>query len=190
MFEPFRYSTALAAAASILLLAGCGDGSAANDTSAITSGTSNPCRLLSDAEVAAVFRGSKSGIPERTREKYGITACVWSTPGGSFAVQLWTGEPGTAEDEIRGLMIGIVDPLKPSAQGSVRFETVDVGERAMVAIEKQDAQRGILNDAAVLVTQRGEQILVLQSTELARRERPAALAALTSLAKQAVSRLP
>jgi hypothetical protein len=46
-----------------------------------------------------------------------------------------------------------------------------------------------MNDAAMLVMQKGDQILVLAAPELARLDRVKALAALRSLGERAASRL-
>ena len=75
----------------------------------------DPCRLLTTAEVRGVFPNAKAGARERSREQYGIRACVWETPTGHFAVQQWTTKPGAVDNEIRGLSSGFLDPLNPAA---------------------------------------------------------------------------
>lgn len=155
-----------------------------------TARATGPCALLTDAEVRAVFPGAKAGSPERSREQYGIHACVWDTPSGSFALQQWAAKGGTVDNEIRGLAAGFVSPVNPNAAKAVRYETVpNLGEQAMVLVEKQDDTRGILTDAAVLVTLRGGQFLELQSQELARGDRAAAVQSLGTLGRSAVARL-
>ncbi len=149
----------------------------------------SPCRLLTDAQVRAVFPGAKSGVPERSREEYGIKACVWETDGGRFVVQTWTAK-GSVDNEIRGLASGFVDPINSAAQNNVRYETVEgVGEQAMAVLETQDQKRGILADAALLIARRGNRILELQSQELPHRTRAVALQALTTLGREAVARM-
>lgn len=150
----------------------------------------DPCRLLSDTDIRGVFPGSAPGKRETTREKYGIRACVWETESGSFALQRWQAKPGTAGDEIRGLAQGIIDPLKPAARMAVRYETVaGVGDEAVAIVETRDEARGILTDAAVLVALRGDRLIELHSSSLARGDRAAALKTLAALARTAVSRL-
>jgi len=150
----------------------------------------DPCRLLTDAEVRAVFPGAKAGVRETSREKYGIRACVWATPGSSFALQRWTAKPGTVDTEIRGLALGFIDPLNAAANTSVRYDTVPgLGDQAKALVEVQDEKRGILADAAILITQRGDQLIELQSQALARGDRAAALQALTTLGRAAAARL-
>ena len=152
--------------------------------------TDDACRLLSDADVRAVFPGAGHGVRETTREKYGIRACVWETKGGRFALQRWTAKPSTVGDEIRGMALGVLDPLKPAARSSVRYETIaGIGDQAMAMVESQSDARGILADAAMLMTQRGDQLIELQSSELGRGDRGAALQSLTTLARAAVARL-
>ena len=175
-----RLSRLRALALSIAALASCVGAHAAD-----------PCKLLTDAEVQSVFPGARAGKPERTREKYGIRACEWAGPAGSFALQLWEAKkPGSHDDEIRGLALGIVDPLSSAAKKSVRYEKiVGVGDGATALVETRSSTGGILGDMAMLVTQRGNQLAELQSSELARGDRAAALQSLTKLAKAAVGRL-
>ena len=150
----------------------------------------DPCKLLTDAEVREVFPDAKPGQRERTREEYGIVACLWNHPGGRFAVQVTHEKPGTVDNEIRGMAMGSVDPLNPAAREAVRYETIkSVGDQAMAIVEPADKQRGILDDVAYLVTQRGDQQIVLMSNALASRDRAAAVKALEELGKTAVSRL-
>ena len=150
----------------------------------------SPCRLLTDAEVRAVFPGAKSGVPERSREEYGIKACVWDMDTDRFVLQTWASKGGNADNEIRGLASGFVDPLNAGAQNNVRYETIaGIGEQAMAMVETQDEKRGILSDAALLVAQHGNRILELQSQELPHRTRAAALQALTTLGREAVARM-
>lgn len=148
------------------------------------------CRLLTDPEVRRVFPGAKPGVRERSREEYGIHACVWDTDTGQFALQLWGAKGGNVDNEIRGLASGFLDPLNPAAQKNVRYETIaGVGEGAMAVVETQDEKRGILTSVALLVAQRGNQILELQSSDLPHSERATALQALTTLGHTAVDRL-
>lgn len=150
----------------------------------------SPCRLLTDAEVRAVFPNAGPGERERTREQYGIAACVWSGDFGRFVAQTWEAKGNTAEQEARGLSNGFVDPLNPAAGNSVRYESVaGVGEQASAIVESQDTQRGILTDIAMLVARKDGQMLVLMSDDLTHRDRSEALAKLQSLARSAAARL-
>lgn len=147
----------------------------------------DPCQLLTRSEVAAVMPGAQLGKPERSREAYGIRACVWEWEGGSFALQLLPGKHGAA-NEIRGMALGYTNPL---ARNSVRYETVPgIDEVALAAVEPVDAARGVIADMAMLTAQRGAQVILLQCAALARGDRAAALKALMVLGRAAVARLP
>jgi len=203
---PRRPATAIAfVCAGTLLLAACSRGGDAGPvgatgaapvatpsaaTAAVRPAGDDPCRLLTDAEVRRSFPGARAGQPETSREKYGIRACVWQTERGSFALQRWTAKAGTVDNEIRGLSLGFVDPLNPAARQAVRFEPLSgIGEQAMAVVETRDDARGILTDVAMLVTQRGDQLIELHSQDLARGDRAAALQTLSALARSAASRL-
>ena len=165
---------------------------AASDPIASASPTdpTSVCRLLTGAEITAVFPNAHPGEPERTREKYGISACVWSGDFGRAALQEWKAEGRTADAEARGMVSGFIDPLSSTAAGNIHYETVaGVGEQAVAVVEKQDAQRGILTDVAMLVVRKNDQILMLLCDDLAQRDRTEALAALKSLGSAAAQRL-
>jgi hypothetical protein len=188
-----RLSSAIAACLLALGASGCqkqaGDSAVAATASSAPAGE-GACRLLDTAEVSAALSAAKRGVAEHSREQYGITACQWQTDRGRFVAQYWKSTGGTAKTEASGLMVGVLDPRKAGAQGAVRYENVDgVGDQAVAAIESEDAQRGVLNDIALLVAQRGDVILVLMAPELVRDERDRALASLKALAQSAVKRL-
>ena len=151
----------------------------------------DPCKLLTDADVRSVFPGASSGKLERSREKYGIQACQWAHPSGSFALQLWTAKkPGDHDGEVRGLAQGIVDPFNAKAKKAMRYETINgIGDGATALVEAAGKPSGVLNDMAMIVVQRGNQLLQMQSSDLARGDRAAALQALTRLARAATERL-
>jgi hypothetical protein len=164
----------------------------ASSTAATTtdSGGAGACRLLKTSEVSANLSKAEPGKAETTREKYGITACEWSTEKYRFAAQYWTSEHPSAQEEASGLSLGALDPLKPGVGKNVRYETIQgVGDQAVAVIEKQDAARGILNDFVMLVAQKGNTILVLFAPELADTDRAQALRALQTLGKSAAERL-
>lgn len=203
-----RYVRCLTACIASALIAACGQSPSSGDpTSAAAAGSSppatasavdagtavepdSPCRLLTDAEVRAVFPGAKAGQPERSREEYGIKACEWSPDSGRFLAEVWKAKGGSADNEIRGLAAGFVDPVNPGAANNIRYEPIaGVGEQAFAVIETRDAQRGILDDIAMLVARKNDRILVLLSDDLAHRDRAAALQALTALGREAAKHL-
>ncbi len=157
---------------------------------AVPRAADDPCRLLTDSEVHSMLAGAKPGVRERSREEYGIRACVWDTDTGQFALQLWSAKSSNVDNEIRGLASGFLDPVNPAAQNNVRYESIaGVGDQAMAVVETQDEKRGILSDVALLVAQHGNQILELQSSDLPHSERATALKTLTTLGRTAIDRL-
>ncbi len=165
-------------------------GGAAASTPAAKLAKADPCKVLTDADVRKVFPDAKSGQRERRNEQYGMVACLWDYSGGRFYVQLSVEQPGTVKNEIRGISLGFVDPLKSGAAANVRYETIKgVGDEAMAIVEPADAKRGILTDSAYLITQRGDQQAMLFSSTLANRDRAEALKKLEELGKAAAGRL-
>ena len=147
----------------------------------------DPCALLTDAEVRKVFPDAKAGERDRSTDEFGIASCVWKHPGGRFALQVQTSEPGTVKNEIEGLAGGATDM---GADRNLRYETLsDVGDQAMAVVERADEARGILQDIAVLIAQRGDLQVNLMSSDLASRERAEALQTLAKLGRAAVQRL-
>lgn len=151
---------------------------------------SNPCTLVSDAQVRKVFAQAKPGQLDRNLEKHGIVTCVWGHPGGTFYVQYSNHELASWADESRGMVDGAIDPMRPSAKQAVRFEPLSgVGDRAMAIVERKDEARGILNDVAQVVVQVGQRQVRLFSSQLSQRDRAEALKALEELARAAANRL-
>lgn len=183
-------------AAFVGLLAASGDWAngaelpAVSQAVAASAPAGHPCGLLTDAEVRRVFPNAARGKPDPRLEKHGIDTCVWDHPGGLFSAQIEKTEPAAPESEIRSRASGSVDPVNRAARGNVRYETLaGVGDRAIAVVERADAQRGILSDMALLVVRRGGRQVVFMSTQLAERDRAAALAALTELGRAAAGRL-
>lgn len=150
----------------------------------------DPCKLLTDAEVRKAFPDAKAGKVDHSLEEHGIISCLWDHPGGRFAVQVYKGTQGTIENEIRGMSLMFLDPLKPGAEQNVRYEIVkDVGDEARAIVETADEKKGFLTDSAILVAQRKGLQLTLMSTQLAKRDRSSALKVLEDLGRAAAKRL-
>ena len=151
----------------------------------------DPCTLLTDAEARRYFPKAKAGERERTREKYGITACLWDHPAGRLVLQLTLGaKSGSSREEAEGISMGFIDPLKSAARREVRYEKIEgVGSEAVAVVEKADEKRGILSDAAYLYTQRGDVQLMVMAADLARGDRAAALKTLQEIGRVAAGRL-
>jgi hypothetical protein len=148
------------------------------------------CHLLTNAEIAAAFPGAKPGVPETAREKYGILGCEWSTPKGRVVAQFWKNEaPTSARAEAEGMMLGGLDPLKRSAAKAVRYQDLPgVGQSAVVAIARQDAAVGVLNDLAVAVVVAGDRTITLFAPQLAGEDPVRTVGTLGALARSAAKR--
>jgi hypothetical protein len=150
----------------------------------------HPCGLLTAADVQKVFPKSGPGKVEPRLEQYGMFTCVWDHPGGTFTAQIQKDATAAPGDEIRSRASGFIDPTKRSARSNVRYETLSgVGDSAVAAVERADTQTGITTSFALLVVRRGGRQVVFQSTQLADRDRAAALKALAELGKAAATRL-
>jgi hypothetical protein len=151
----------------------------------------DPCALLTQAEVAAVFPKASPGKRERTREKYGITACVYEHAGGQLGVQLWLAGPGVRmADEADGLAAGMVDPVMRGARKNVRIETIKgLGDDAAAFAERADPKRGILSTGAIAFVRRGERVLTIGDSDFGQPDRAGTLKTLEALARQATARL-
>ena len=157
---------------------------------AATAPAVNPCKLLNDSELRKVFAEITPGKIDRRLEAHGILSCIWDHAGGQFRVQVYEGEQGTIEEEIQGMSLMFLDPLTPDAAKHVRYETMtDVADQARAIVEPKDDTKGILTDSAILLAQRKGLQLTLMSTELAKRDRAAALNALEELGRAAGKRL-
>lgn len=151
--------------------------------------TKQPCGLLAIDEVRRVFPGAKAGTPERDNEKYGIFTCVWAHEGGRLMILTGEEEQSPAE-EARSLVDLFADPLNGSAPKNVRFEKIaGVADSAVAVVERADKAKGFMQNGAYIVLRRGAHQVSVISPDLATRERPAALSALTDLGKAVAGRL-
>ncbi|MDB5856195.1 MAG: hypothetical protein JWR22_4236 [Herminiimonas sp.] len=151
----------------------------------------NPCDILSSGDVQRAFPGVKAGERSKRLEEYGITECAWKGPSGQVVlVAQESTSKGTVKEDAMGMAQGFTDPFSQESLKNVRFESFsDVGTPAMGFVEKKDPKRGILGDGAMLFMRNGERTISLGSSELAQRERGAALKTLGELGKAASKRL-
>jgi len=151
--------------------------------------TDDPCALVTDHEVRKVFADASAGKRDHSLDKYQIATCTWDTPTNTFVVQIFKAK-GTVEDELRSRVSGAIDPFKPGAGKSVRYEKfAGVGEETMASAEKGDAAQGVFNDIAVLVTKRGDRMAVLSARSLVDDDRAKTLEAMKALGGSAAARL-
>jgi hypothetical protein len=150
----------------------------------------DPCALLTEAEVQRVFPGSKAGRLDRTLEKSGILRCRWDSPTGWLMIIGGADGPDSPKDEAETWAYGLVDPVHGNVQRSVRFEFLPgIGDQAIAFVERRDQGRGILQDGAALVVRRGHRQVSVMAPDLARRERAEALRILGELGKALARRL-
>jgi hypothetical protein len=181
----------LFAITTVLAISACGGGAPTEAVAADVPAGDGPCGLLKLAEVRHALPEVQKAERDRSVDQHGIFSCAWRTGTGGRAliVQRWEGSD-SADVEIRGQMIGMVDPLKPQAGKALRYETISgVGDEARAVVERRDDARGILSDFGCLFTKRGDHGLSLCSQDIAKLERPQALKALQDLARAAAGRM-
>jgi hypothetical protein len=149
-----------------------------------------PCALLTNGEVQRVFAGAKPGQLDRSLEKHGILRCVWNHAAAPVGIVDGTETPDPVDVEARTWALGFLDPLRRDADSHVRYETLaGVGDQAIAVVERTDPKKGFVADSAFLVVRRGNRQVTFMAMDLARRERPAALAVLQDLGKAIAKRL-
>ena len=151
--------------------------------------TPAPCALLTVDEVRRVFPDAQAGKPDRRNEQHGTFACEWAHKSGRLMIIAGEEHQSPAE-EARSWVDSFADPLNSGAVGKVRFETITgVGDAAVAVVETADNARGFMQDSAYIVVRRGKQQVMVSSTDVAKRGRPAALAVLTELGRAVAARL-
>ena len=177
------------------LAAGCSETRAGAATQAAQAATpavvgEGPCALLTNAEVQRAFAGAQPGQLDRSLEQQGILRCVWNHPAGPIGIVDGTEAPDPVDVEARSWALGFLDPLRRDADRHVRYETLaGVGDQAIAVIERADPGKGFVANSAFLVVRRGSRQVTLMAMDLARRERPAALAVLQELGTTVAKRL-
>lgn len=147
------------------------------------------CALLTKAEVQQAFPDVKQGKLDRELERMGILRCHWDYAGGRMAVIESDEITDSPKDEAIGSMEGFLDPLRANAR-QLRYEVLPgVGDEAVAAVERKDAAKGVVVDAAVLVVRRGKRQITVMAPGLAQRERAQALQILGTWGKAIAKRL-
>lgn len=122
----------------------------------------SPCRLLTDAEVRSVLPEAGSGRRNTESLQYGLDRCAWDARTGQIGIEVSKVEAAAFENELRAELQGFVDPRIQGALGRIAFVSVPgIGDHAIAVREKEDAQRGILTDVALIAVQRGHRMAVL-----------------------------
>lgn len=148
------------------------------------------CKLLTDAEVRKVFPQAESGKRRTAVEQYGIAGCTWKHAGGMLGVNYWD-KTDAIDVEIRSVVDGFVDPLKPGSEKNVRMiKVTGLGDAAMGFAEPRSEARGVHAPIALLMVQRGGRQITLFSNQLAgESDRDAAMKALQELGRAAAGRI-
>ena len=170
MIAPLRLAV-FAALASAAALAACSKPDAA--TSEVKSAIpdvaavgDDPCAIVSQDEVRAVFPGAESGKRDHSMDQYGMASCTWELPTAKLAVQIFK-STNTAAEEVRGRMLGFLDPLQPGLRDSIQYDTIaGLGDEAVTVAVKADQPKGILADTAMLGIRHGERMAVLFTSTL------------------------
>jgi hypothetical protein len=184
---------ALLAALGTATLSACAkpDASAQEVAAAIpqVSADGDPCALVSKGEVRAAFPGAESGKRDHAQDQYDIATCTWALPANTLAIQTFQ-STNSVSDELRGRMLGYLDPLQPALREKIQYDMVSgLGDEALVVAVKADPAQGILAETAMLGIRRGEHMAVLFTARLVDGDPQASKQALQALAKGAASRL-
>jgi hypothetical protein len=152
------------------------------------------CGLLSLAEIRGVLPDAARAERNDNLASQGINACSWYGKGKAPVLDVSIWEAADAEDtpmeNARTLAMGVADPTRPDTQAGVRLEKITgVGEEAVALVEKSDESRGIISTAALITFSKHGRIVTVASSDIAVRERAAALKDLATLGKAVAARL-
>lgn len=149
----------------------------------------DPCAIVSHGEVRAVFAGAESGKRNHSMDQYGMASCTWELPTNNLAAQIFK-STNSAGEEVRGRMLGFLDPLQPGLRGKIKYDTIaGLGDEAVAVAVKADQAAGILADTAMLGIRKGDRMVVLFTSTLVDGDPAASKAALQKLGNSAATRL-
>jgi hypothetical protein len=163
----------------------------AADTGSMATAASgdDPCAIVSKGEVRDVFPGAEAGKPDHSMDQYGMASCTWELPTNTLAAQTFK-STNTAGEELRGRMLGFLDPLQPGLREKIQYDTIaGLGDEAVAVAVKADAAQGILADSAMLGIRKGDRMVVLFTRGLVDGDAAASKKALEALGGKAASRL-
>jgi hypothetical protein len=164
---------------------------AAPDTGSMstTASADDPCTLVSKGEVRSAFPGAEPGKRDQSTDQYGIASCKWELPTNTLAVQTFR-STNTAGQELRGRMLGFLDPLQPGLREKIQYDTIaGLGDEAVAVAVKADQAQGILADSAMLGIRKGDRMAVLFTRTLVDGDVAATRKALEALGRNAAARL-
>jgi hypothetical protein len=165
------------------------DATSASGLPSTAASPDDPCSIVSKGEVREAFPGAESGERDHSMDQYGMASCKWELPANTLAVQLFK-STNTAGEELRGRMLGFLDPLQPGLREKIQYDTIaGLGDEAVAVAVKADQAQGILADTAMLGIRKGDRMAVLFTRTLVGGDVAATAKALESLGRKAVSRL-
>src|SRR5690349_1658630 len=83
----------------------------------------DPCAIVTKGEVRDAFPGAKSGKRDHSMDQYGMASCTWELPTNTLAAQIFKGT-NTADEELRGRMLGFLDPLQPGLRAKIQYDAI------------------------------------------------------------------
>lgn len=171
-----------------VVLAACSKQESSTASTAVGS-TDDPCALVSKGQVRDAFAGAESGKRDHSMDQYGMASCTWELPTNTLAVQIFK-STNTAGEELRGRMLGFLDPLQPGLRETIQYDTVSgLGDEAVAVAVKADPAQGILADSAMLGIRKGDRMVVLFTRTLVDGDVTATGKALEALGRNAAARL-
>jgi len=170
----------------VAALAACSKPEASSDVAAVGD---DPCSIVSKDEVRAAFPGAEAGKRNHTMDQYGMASCTWELPTSTLAVQIFE-STNSAGEEVRGRMLGFLDPLQPGLRDRIQYDTITgLGDEAVAVAVKADQAQGILADTAMLGMRKGALMAVLFTSTLVDGDPAASKQALQKLGGNAAPRL-
>jgi hypothetical protein len=171
------------------LLCGTGVVACSKSESSVAGPTDDPCAIVSKGEVRDVFPGAETGKRDHSTDQYGLASCTWELPTNTLAVQTFK-STNSAEEELRGRMLGFLDPLQPGLREKIQYDAIaGLGDEAVVTAVKADAAQGVLADSAMLGIRKGDRMTVLFTRTLVDGDVTATTKALEALGRSAAPRL-
>jgi hypothetical protein len=163
--------------------------SSAGGAAPVAASADDPCSFVTLAEVRAAFPGAAAGQRDHSQDEYGMASCVWELPTSKLAVQVFK-STNKAGEEVRGRMLGFLDPLQPGLREKIRYDEISgLGDDAVAVAVKADQAAGILADTAMLGIRRDDRMVVIFTSTLVDGDPETSKQALQRLGKSAAHRL-
>jgi len=152
----------------------------AQSTSSQATTATNPCSLLTDAEVAKLAPGIKHGKLDTVA---GAKICDWLDANGIPAVQLQV-YPAPSSSLRTDLKTGIA-----AYGGYTIVDVAGLGDEAAAAFQKADPSKGLTAGLATLLVRSGDRVIGLSTPRVQVLQGSKAFALVKQLAATALKRL-